>query len=88
MIPIAPELLEKMGDWGPPVQVMVRREGSEYTLIARTVHADPYVHDLLDAFLSGNSLDFGHHAVPQDVQDRLAEAVRSGQLGTAPKEEE
>lgn len=41
----------------------------------------PYVHALLDAFLTGAPLDFGVQFVPQDVQDRLAAAVADGSLG-------
>jgi hypothetical protein len=47
-----------------------------------------YVHDLLDAFLSGEPLNFHRHPVPRDVQDRLTAAKESGQLGTVPAEEE
>lgn len=41
-----------------------------------------YVHRLLDAFLSGQPLNFGTEHPPQDVQDRLTAAVQQGQLGT------
>jgi hypothetical protein len=46
--------------------------------------APPYVHDLLDAFLTGEPLNFRHHPVPLDVQARLTAARESGVLGTVP----
>jgi hypothetical protein len=39
------------------------------------------VHRLLDAYLSGGVLNFGHEEVPEDVQLRLRAAVSSGILG-------
>lgn len=48
--------------------------------------APPYVHDLLDAFLTGEPLNFHHHSVPLDVQARLTAARESGALGTVPAE--
>jgi hypothetical protein len=43
----------------------------------------PYVHALLDAFLTGEPLNFGREWVPEDVQARLTEAVSGGMLGQA-----
>lgn len=39
-----------------------------------------YVHDLLDAYLSGEPLDFRTHPVPPDVQARLTAALDAGTL--------
>ncbi|MER7164518.1 hypothetical protein ABT336_00345 [Micromonospora sp. NPDC000207] len=44
----------------------------------------PYVHHLLDAFLTGQPLNFRRDSVPLDVQRRLDHAVSAGQLGTVP----
>ncbi|MFI1195501.1 hypothetical protein ACH4T9_19900 [Micromonospora sp. NPDC020750] len=44
----------------------------------------PYVHHLLDAFLTGQPLNFGRDPVPLDVQRRLEHAVATGQMGTVP----
>jgi hypothetical protein len=41
----------------------------------------PYVHRLLDAFLTGEPLNFGVQFVPQDVRNRLGAAVADGSLG-------
>jgi hypothetical protein len=46
--------------------------------------APPYVHDLLDAFLTGGPLNFSTHDVPADVRQRLEQAVACEQLGTVP----
>lgn len=44
----------------------------------------PYVHGLLDAFLTRRPLDFAGVDVPPDVQARLEGAVATGKLGTVP----
>ncbi|SCL32094.1 hypothetical protein GA0070616_4386 [Micromonospora nigra] len=44
----------------------------------------PYVHHLLDAFLTGQPLNFRRDPVPLDVQRRLEHAVATGQMGTVP----
>ncbi|WP_431976156.1 hypothetical protein [Micromonospora haikouensis] len=44
----------------------------------------PYVHHLLDAYLTGQPLNFHADPVPLDVQRRLEHAVATGQMGTVP----
>ncbi|MFI2663708.1 hypothetical protein [Micromonospora carbonacea] len=44
----------------------------------------PYVHHLLDAYLTGQPLNFHTDPVPLDVQRRLEHAVATGQMGTVP----
>lgn len=45
-----------------------------------------YVHALLDAFLTGEPLNFGKADVPADVQARLTEALNAGVLRGVPAE--
>lgn len=56
-VKVSRELLAELGQWSKPVQVMIERlPTGEYEMIARTYtqeQAPPYVHDLLDAFLTG-----------------------------------
>ncbi|MEU8264454.1 hypothetical protein AB0C02_28010 [Micromonospora sp. NPDC048999] len=51
---------------------------------APAVTTPTYVHHLLDAFLTGQPLNFHRDPVPLDVQRRLEHAVATGQMGTAP----
>lgn len=45
-----------------------------------------YVLHLLDAFLTGQPLNFHSDPVPREVQERLEQAVATGQMGTVPVE--
>ena len=49
----------------------------------------PYVHDILDAYLGGELINFAGHEVPPDVQARLAKAFdwdRKQELALAERE--
>lgn len=41
-----------------------------------------YVHRILDAYLDNKTLDFKGEDVPEDVQDRLIDAMCDGRLTT------
>lgn len=41
-----------------------------------------YVYDLLNAFLNKEPLNFGKHDLPVEIQLILANAVKTGKLGT------
>lgn len=49
--------------------------------------APSYVHDLLDAFLTGEPLNFQRHPVPLDIQARLTAAREAGVLDTVPADQ-
>lgn len=46
--------------------------------------APDWAHRLLDAFLTGEPLNFGRSTPPSDIRDRLSRAVADGTLGKSP----
>lgn len=48
----------------------------------------PYVHRILDAWISGDQLDFDRAYVPADVADRIVVAVQEGRVRVRPGDPE
>lgn len=48
----------------------------------------PYVHRILDAWISGDPLDFERAYVPDDVRDRIVVAVEEGRVRVRPGDPE
>lgn len=47
----------------------------------------PYIHRILDAFISGDPLNFEGSYVPDDVRDRIVTAVEEGRIRVRPADE-
>lgn len=77
-----PKIAEVVNAFDPDL-----RQQAYYTLLGiLDPEPEPYVLDLLDAFLTGSPLNFHDHPVPAAVQNRLLSASADGKLRAVPVE--